>query len=774
MNRQDQTERITDIEGIDLNKLKIVIRKNLIWIISIFLIINLTAYLTIRWTKDLYESESEMKLDIKQDATELGIKTLVEDQNLNIISGEIEQIKSKVFLNRVIDSLDINIGYYSIGKVLVDEKYRYSPIKVTADNFPSNIYDIPIYIDFEPGDLSFEIKLGENGKPINGTFGSPINLNGFVFTVSKAKSFDPSATDDYYFIIHSRESLLEYLSDNLTVEPLNFNANTIKITFKDFNALKAHTIVSKIDSLYINYSNEQKNLTNKQKIEWLNKELLQVESKMEDFESYFENFTLQNMSNNVDEDLKRTIFQINQVDSQRFELNKKLTELNLLIDNLSVNNPEVSINQKQFLPSYLNEDLEALKKLLLERNRLSLSYNENTFAFKQKENELNALKDQVFNQLTSLKKNWLERMSEMKGKKVKLEEQFASMPDKNTQFSKNQRFYKLYEEFYLSMMQSKAQFEIAQAGNTPDFKVLSPATLPTTPIAPQKLMILGIGFVASLVVNFFFIGILYLLNNKIISVQEVERNISVPVLGSIPVLRQSNSEPLIVLKNPKSMASEAIRTLRTSLDFFTSGGDKKAISVTSTISGEGKSFLAMNLSGVLAMSNKKVVLLDLDMRKAKENLPFAIDDPSKGVSTILINKHDWSECVIKTSVDSFDYIPAGPHPPNPSELLLNGTFSKLLDDLKTRYDFIVMDTPPVGLVTDGVMVMKRSDISIYVFRANYSKREFINNLSRVIKINKLDNVAVVVNALPSDGKAYGYGYYEEKREKGFFKKLLKI
>lgn len=774
MNRQDQTVITSDIEGIDLNKLKIVIRKNIIWIISIFLIINLTAYLTIRWTKDLYESESEMKLDIKQDATELGIKTLVEDQNLNVISGEIEQIKSKVFLNRVIDSLDINIGYYSIGKVLVDEKYRYSPIKVTADYFPLHIYDIPIYIDFEPGDLGFEIKLGEDGKPIKGTFGSPITLNGFVFTVSKAKSFDPSATDDYYFIIHSRESLLEYLSDNLTVEPLNFNANTIKITFKDFNALKAHTIVSKIDSLYINYSNEQKNLANKQKIEWLNKELLQVENKMEDFESYFENFTLQNMSNNVDEDLKRTIFQINQVDSQRFELNKKLTELNILIDNLYVNNPEVSINQKQFLPSYLNEDLEALKKLLLERNRLSLSYNENTFAFKQKENELNALRDQVFNQLTSLKKNWLERMRELKGKKNNLEEQFASMPDKNTQFSKNQRFYKLYEEFYLSMMQSKAQFEIAQAGNTPDFKVLSPATLPTTPIAPQKLMILGIGFVASLVVNFFFIGILYLLNNKIISVQEVERNIGVPVLGSIPVLQQANSESLIVLKNPKSMASEAIRTLRTSLDFFTSGGDKKAISVTSTISGEGKSFLAMNLSGVLAMSNKKVVLLDLDMRKAKENLPFAIDDPSKGVSTILINKHDWSECVIKTSVDSFDYIPAGPHPPNPSELLLNGTFSKLLDDLKTRYDFIVMDTPPVGLVTDGVMVMKRSDISIYVFRANYSKREFINNLSRVIKINKLDNVAVVVNALPSDRKAYGYGYYEEKREKSFFKKLLKI
>lgn len=221
------------------------------------------------------------------------------------------------------------------------------------------------------------------------------------------------------------------------------------------------------------------------------------------------------------------------------------------------------------------------------------------------------------------------------------------------------------------------------------------------------------------------------------------------------------------------MASEAIRTLRTSLDFFTSGGNKKVICVTSTVSGEGKSFIATNLSGALAMSNKKVVLLDLDMRKVKENLPFVIEDASKGVSTILINKHEWNDCIIKTSLDSFDYIPAGPHPPNPSELLLNGAFNRLLDNLKTKYDFIIMDTPPVGLVTDGVMAMKKSDISIYVLRANYSKREFINTLARIIKINKLNNVAVVVNALPSDGKAYGYGYYEEKSDRGFLRKLMK-
>ncbi|MGE0587104.1 MAG: GumC family protein [Cyclobacteriaceae bacterium] len=764
----------SDIEGIDFEKLKIVLKKNFVWMILIFVVVNSAAYLTIRWTKNLYESESELKLEIKQDATELGIKTLVEDQNLNIISGEIEQIKSKVFLNRVIDTLDLDIAYYSIGKVLVDEKYRSSPITVISSYFPSSIKDKAIYVDLKPNSNEIEVSVGEDGPVVKSTFGSDISFGDFRFKISKSLTYDPQATDDYYFVAHSREALLDYLSNNITVEPLNFNANTIKIAFKDYNALKAFTIVNKIDSLYISYSNEQKNLANKQKIEWLNQELSQIENRMEGFEDYFESFTLRNKSNNVDEDLKRTIFLINKIDSQRFELNKRLTDLNDLIEALSTEDGSISFAQRQFLPPYLNTNLEALQKLTAERDRLSLSYNENTFAFQQKQNEVKASKDQAFNQLNNLKKSWLESLVDINKRKESLEKEFVTMPDKNTQFSKNQRFYKLYEEFYLSMMQAKAQFEIAQAGNTPDFKILSHATMPVQPIAPKKLMILGIGLVASLVFNFFFIGIAYLLNNKVIGVHEVERITQIPVLGSIPVTQNVNRSGLIVQDNPKSMATEAVRSLRTSLEFFAPGNSKKTICVSSTVAGEGKSFLAMNLSGVLALSKKKVVLLDLDMRKAKDNLPFEIPDKSKGISTILIDKNAWKDCVIKTSLDTFDYIPSGPHPPNPSELLLNGAFEKLLVELKNEYDLIVMDTPPVGLVTDGVMVMKKSDISIYVIRANYSKKAFIHDLSRLVKINNLTNVTVVVNALPADSKAYGYGYYEDQGRKRGIRNLINI
>ncbi len=748
-------------EGLDFDKLIAVTQKAKWWILLIFISCNIAAYLTTRWTKEVFESASELKLDIKRDATELGIKTLVEDQNINIISGEIEQIKSKVFFNRVIDSLDLAVSYYSIGNVLKDEMYKRSPFVVSYELTNSEIQDIPIQFTFIDKE-SFKIKVSDAEGSMTGKFGVPISVHGNKLVFSATSYFELSGYNDLEFVINSKVSLIDYLSKNIKVDPLSFNANTIRVAFQDYNPLKAFDIVNTIDSLYIFYSSEQKNLANRQKINWLNNELTQVEKRMQDFENYFENFTLQNKSSDLTLDLKNTIIAINRVDSQRFELTKRITLLNETIDEIVKDKPTLSVQQRNFLPSYLNQKLEELNKLRQGSDQLSLAYNENTFAYRQKEKEMKSVKDLVYQQLTELKKEWQKNAVELASRKQKLEKDFIAMPDKNTQFSKNQRFYKLYEEFYLLMMQSKAQFEIAQAGNTPDFKILSTATIPSVPLSPKKIYILAIGFVVGIVLNFFFIGFLYLLNNKITNTQEIERGTSAPLLGVIPAYKRSSSTDFHVLENPKSMVSESIRTLRTNLDFFTSGGAKKIITITSTVSGEGKSFLAANLGGVLSMSKKKVVLLDLDMRKQKNGSHFVAHDNSKGISTILIKRNTWQDCVQKTELENLYFLPSGPHPPNPSELLLNGEFTSLLDDLKTEFDYIVIDTPPVGLVTDGIMAMRKSDLSIYVIRANYSKQEFLNNINRIQTIHKVSGLAVVLNALLSSSKAYGYGYYEDK------------
>ena len=761
-------------DAIDFEKLRTVFRNNLVWVLSIFFICNAAAYLVTRWTKDIYESESELKLDIKRDATELGIKNVVQDPDRDIISGEIEQIKSKLFFSKIIDSLNLQVGYFSEGNVLFNELYGISPFRVKLISESRQIENIPIY--FSPvSDVSFKLKVAKEGEDRVGKYGDSIKVKGSEFIVLNSGKLVVNDPNDYYFVINSRERLTTYLSKQCTVEPLNFNANTIRISFKDNNALKARDIVNKIDSLYILYSNDQKNLANKQKIDWLNRELTNLEKQMEGFENYFEKFTLENKSSDAAQDIKRTIMQINHYDSQRYSLSKKLIEINGVMESLASGKRSPNLYQYSFLPPYLNTRMEALSVLMQERDKLSLAYNENTLAFRQKEKEVTTLKDQIFGQLNGLKEDWMKSLSEIISEKQKLEKEFLSMPDKNTKFSKNLRFYNLFTEFYLSMMQSKAQFEIAKAGSTPDFKILSSATMPTMPISPRKIVILSIGLTAGIAFSFFFIGFAYVLDNKITSLREIEQALDIPVLGVIPSTSHSpGGSGVLVQSNPRSMASEAIRSLRTNLDFFTSGGNKKVIAISSSISGEGKSFLAANLGAVLAMSNKKVALVDLDMRKIKKTIFGNIGSSTIGLSTVLIRKNIWRECIQKTPIENLDYFPSGPQPPNPSELLVNGEFSNLISEMQQEYDFIIMDTPPVGLVTDGIMAMKKSDVSICLVRAGYSKKEFLRNIRRIISVNKLSNVAVVFNAVPRSEKTYGYGYYEEniveRSWRNFFKR----
>ena len=761
-------------EGIDFNKLRIAFRNNWVWVVLIFFLVNFTAYLFVRYTKNLYESSSELKLDVKKEATEFGIKTAIEDQNLNLISGEIEIIQSRLFLSRVLDSANLEVSYYSIGRVLNEELYQSIPFFISYGANAKSLYNIPIYVD-EEGAGSFTLTIGNEGEEVSGKYNTPVTVRGVTLKIDKNNNFSKGDEVGYFFIINSRDLLLDYLLTNLTAEPLNFNANTIRISFKGHNPYKAQDILSKIDTLYLQYSNEQKNLANKQKIDWVSNELVNIENRMQDYENYFENFTLQNKSNNLDDDLKRTVASINRIDSQRYLLTKRVNEMDGLLTSLNNENFLISFSQRQSLPPAMARDLETLEQYYLELEKIKLSHSEITFAYRQKQKDVDVLKEKTIGQLTELRDTAIKNLEDANNRKRSLEAEFANIPDKSTQFSKNLRFYKLYEQFYLSLMQSKSQFEIAQAGSIQDFKILSPATFPTFPISPNKMMIAGIGFVLSVILNLFFIGIVYLLNNRISGLTEIEKITNVPVLGVVPSTRYPTDVGLHVVDHPKSMVSESIKTLRTNLDFFKLNSTKKIIAVSSTVSGEGKSFIAMNLGAVMAVSNKRVILLDLDMRKPKVNLPAEIGDKSRGVSTVLIGKDSWKDCLARTGLANFDYLPSGPHPPNPSELLLNGEFSGLLDDLKKTYDYIILDTPPVGLVTDGIMAMKQADISIYIFRADYSKKSFVYNLQRIMNINKFSNITTVLNALPSTGEQrYGYGYYEDPVNKNWFQKFIKV
>ena len=353
----------------------------------------------------------------------------------------------------------------------------------------------------------------------------------------------------------------------------------------------------------------------------------------------------------------------------------------------------------------------------------------------------------------------------MVGKKRHYTSQLMELPSKNTELNKAKRFYSLNEEVYLSLMQSKNEFEIAVAGSTTQIRILSPASLSFEQISPNKIIAYGAAAVASLLFSFIFMGISYLTHNKINSLSEIEKLTNASVLGTIPLYRASNGHAeLLVAKKPKSVVSEAIRSIRTNIEFMLPEKGAKIYSITSTIGSEGKTFISANLGALTAMTGKKVVILDLDLRKPKIHLAFEDKPSTCGLSTLIIGKHKIKECINHTEIENLDYIAAGPIPPNPSELLLRETFDDLLNTLKKTYDVLILDTPPVGLVTDGLLAMKKVDLPIYVVKANYSQRSFIDNINRLLNSGQFNNLSIIFNGTTNSGSGYAHKYGYGKKD----------
>lgn len=767
------------LSNLDYEKIFLVLKKSIPWIICIIIFTNVLAFLYIRYTKPLFQSHSDLKLDIKSEGSLFGFNTSLENPtNLTNLSGEIELIKSRLFYTKVIKVLDLDVNYFAYGNIINDERYKNSPFKVNYTLRNEAFYDKPIDIEIID-QLQYKVTCLTCEPQIDNIyeFGEPVVTPGLDFLITLTGPFHKDlSSNNYYFTINSERSLMDYLEGNLNVQPLNLSANTLRISFTDHNKFKARDLVNAIDTIYLNYTQEEKNKAIKQKIVFLDEQLSTTEKQLDKFENYFENFTIDNKTTNLQLDISKTIVVMEEIDSQRFELNIRLHEVNtlyeqILNDSLLLRTP----SENKIFPTKLTKILDQLVEQQQKRELLLSSYSENTYAFQKRNQEFNLVKKSAMDLLENYKAEITSKIQSINKKKLELEKSFVELPSKSTEFSKSKRFYSLYEEFYLSLIQKKNEFEIARAGTVTDFVILSSATLPVSAIYPLKIYVYGTGAVSGLLLGLLFLLGRYVLHNKISSQNELEKLTAAPVLGVIPKYKKEKMPHtrLLVDRNTKSALGESFRSIRTNMEFIQATKAKKIISVTSTISGEGKTFISVNLGGIIAMSNQKVVIVDLDMRKPKVHLAFSEDQKSfKGVSTILINKHTINECILPTSLPNLEYIPAGPTPPNPSELIMEDSFMKMLEDLKQKFDVIILDTPPIGMVTDGILAMKKADLSIYVVRAGYSKKVFIKTLNRLINVNKFNNLSVLLNSLETtknQGYGYGYGY-----DHGYYDNTTKV
>ena len=513
---------------------------------------------------------------------------------------------------------------------------------------------------------------------------------------------------------------------------------------------------------------EFKNQSNTKRIDYINNELKRYEDSLIHYEVLTQNFFLENKTKNIDDKLGKSIHELETLISKKQELSKRLA---LLLD------LNKALEQGDSLRSYiplleilennrLAEEIRKLHQLMKSREILDLSQKpEKTYRSQKSTLELNSARSNIATYINAYRKLTFEGIQELNGRIVEIQSSYLGFPTKGREFNRINRQYKLFDEYYSNLLNKRTELEIAGAGIVPEFTILSPANLPTVPIYPEKLWIYAISLATGFFLSFTLVGGRYLLHNAISSQADLEKLVPAPVLGSVPEykrLKLKNSQ-LIVGKNPKSSINEAFRSIRTNLDFILPSGkgiynnaSSTVIMVTSTVSGEGKTFVVANLGGIIAASDLKVITLDFDMRKPRLHQAFNLDN-HQGVSSILIGRQSVEECVKESEMQNLHCISSGPTPPNPSELILREDFDMMLDTLKETYDVIIIDTPPVGLVTDAVLIMQKVDVCLYVTRANYTKKFFTRTIKKLMA-NNFGNLALILNAVKRNSSYGGYGF----------------
>lgn len=774
-NQQAQTNETPTSSEFDTVRLQYALKKSWVGIAVIITVMMIAAFLYNRYTKPLFRASAIIQLEFNEDAQIIGLTAGGgRGQQAKSLSGEIEIIKSNVVYEEVLKDINLDVSYFFNGQILNDEKFASEipfSILYSKENNPL-IVGQAIYVTPQKNNTALiSIENGAKRTAVESPYRTPVTVNGFTFSIIDNKHTTESINQPYFFTINNQTSLLHYLNQNLTVKILNFEANTLGVYFTDYNANKAKAITQSVINIYLKKSIEQKQKSNAQTLLYINNQLDSTLQKLKHIEDQMQALSEGSMFGNTSEAYQIITTQIDKYTIEKTELDETLKLLDHL-NQLVSNNKEV----QSFLPqleglgsSNLSSSIARLNEINQDFQKLKESNTSSTLSYKNKEIERNAIRNTILVNIFENKKILLEHLQDLSDKLAELSSELKKLPSKETGLVGLKRYYGLYEKFFLLLNQKKVEFETAKAGKVPDFLILSNPSVNPTPVTAQPLIIYtGFG-VGSLFLAFLLIVIIFFLQDKILNEKELSKICALPIIGSIPKFKKEKMKhsKLQVIDFPQSRVSEAFRNIRSNLEFICPNKTARIITISSTISGEGKTFITLNLAGILALTGKKVIVLDLDLRKPKLHHGFDTTN-DLGTSDLLIEKTTLKECIKHSEFEGLDFITAGNKPPNPSELILTDRFENLLDELKMLYDVIIIDTPPIGLVTDGILAMKKADIQLYIARAGHTKISMLKDVELIKRNKQFKNLSIILNDVSASGRSYGYsgygyGYYDEEK-----------
>ncbi len=764
-----------------------ILKKNY-WVSIVLLLVSFaSAFLYLRYTQPIYSTQTIIQINENNRTTRLlNIEDVYQNDDISKI---IELLRSKEFLKRAFSLLPLEVSYYNEGTFLSTELYRKSPYNVEWKVNDISLYNTPYYIEFiDQFNITLITFVNKEANEQKIALNEWFAVNGGELRISMNNpeelllQNENYKTNNYYFTINNPQRIVESHLENLQVFLLNRSAQTIQISYSGLNPEKSADIVNTIAEEYLKYDVEIKKESAENILAFIEERLKVVYQNLDETEKQLHEFKKDNKFSADKFQSASSPFPIFTAKISEFENELINIEFELVtlqrINQQVENNHELNIYELIALLSGTKSEaivvsvLNNLQQLINQKEQLLNDVTPDNLKIKLLNKQIENQKQLLVDFINSTLQRLENRKTDYQKKIAEYEDRIFS--DKNfdeLEYTKLERLYSINEGFYHKLIEKKAEYLISQAGYVSQNTILEKAITPQNPIAPISKKIYPVFLIVGLFVGSGYILLRYLFYDEITSINAIQSYTNAPILGTVPVYKKEIPvSQLLVNRHPNSLFSEAFRTIRSNLQFISHGAETKIVTVSSTISGEGKTFVAINLAGILAISGKKVIILDLDLRKPRIHLGFNTSN-EKGISTLLIGKHTLDECIEKSDLPNFDYITAGPVPPNPAELAAGKQMENLLVDLEERYDIIIIDTPPVGIVTDALANLQRANYPIYVMKANVSKRHFIDNINNLIQNKKMDNLSVILNGV--DLQQRRYGNYSEDYETTIGKRLTR-
>jgi tyrosine-protein kinase Etk/Wzc len=759
--------------------------------IALILLCIVTAFLYNRFSNKVYEASAslnpvENKTSSILSSNELfsGLESL---QSLNNIENDITSLRSFGLAYSTVTSMNLEVSIFRESKNFLKqttELYGNSPFTVSIDKSHIQPIDAKIYLTVVD-ESSFRLTVSQKKVSFYNyvdnlvvskdktvefdtvcKFSETLSNKIFRFSVSLNKENLNQQTankDQYYFKFNHLDYLAKGYLRKLEVEKASPLGSIINIKFSENNLEKTITFLNRYLNSFLDDNLAKKNNVARSTVNFIDKQISERSDSLVQSESALRNYKSANQVMDLSFQGQRIYEQMTQIENERAQLQVTERYYNYVINYFKANEdmsgvvPPTAMNVSDPI---INQMITALNDLNVQRSQAIGSSNPQKNIFiRQIDDKIKVQKQTILENFTNNLNTLTLSLNELNYREDKLSKEISKLPRTEMNMVSMQRKFNLNDVIYTFLLQKRSEAAIALASNYPDYEIIEPARNITSKIiSPKKSINYMMAFFFGLLLPTLFLLIRDFFDDKIRSMNDAEYMLHRSVL-SVIYSNNMKSES-VVAEFPKSAISESFRNLRSSLFLKSDHEKSKVILITSSQPQEGKSFVSLNLSSSIASVGYKTVLIDCDLRRPTLHVKLKKDNTS-GLTNFMLKKASVEDIIRNTDIPNLDFISAGPVIPNPSELLESGVLDNLINNLKTKYDYILIDTTPVGIVADAILLMKYASKVLMIIRNNYTRKDIFANVINNLKTNKLSNYDIVYNDLSLHKSSYRHysNYY---------------